>query len=95
MELSKKELKFVIAVTGVLLLAKLYRAASVFVPLFTGISLNSTEAIGIIGGADGPTAIYVATDLLSSLNWLFPIFSLMEIVFFIFLIVKSIKALRK
>ncbi|MBQ4044435.1 MAG: sodium ion-translocating decarboxylase subunit beta [Clostridia bacterium] len=42
-----------------------YAAASL---LFTGCTPLEKESIGIIGGADGPTAIFVATTVMKPLD---------------------------
>jgi Na+-transporting methylmalonyl-CoA/oxaloacetate decarboxylase beta subunit len=92
--LSKRALKVIIAVAGVSLLSKLIKVLVSFIPFLASMTQKEAGSIGIIGGADGPTAIFVTTKLIAPLYWLSHLCSVAEIVLFVFLLVKSIKTLR-
>jgi Na+-transporting methylmalonyl-CoA/oxaloacetate decarboxylase beta subunit len=81
------------------LVTKLFTAGSaagmLFGNLYNMFSTKKTGAIGIIGGADGPTAVYVAGKV-SWMSALLPgLLALAEIALLGFLFVKAIKAVRK
>lgn len=92
MEISRKTSIILIVTSGFILCYKLYEILLFFFPIIT---TYEAASVGIIGGADGPTAIYLTSKLL-----LIPLlFSLLcflaEIFICIFVLVKSIKAVRK
>jgi Na+-transporting methylmalonyl-CoA/oxaloacetate decarboxylase beta subunit len=96
MNLSKKSIKVILVTSGILLVTKLFTAFGM-VSSLTGVFFNKEEAgaVGIIGGADGPTAIYVAGKV-SWMSALLPgLLALAEIALLGFLFVKAIKAVRK
>jgi Na+-transporting methylmalonyl-CoA/oxaloacetate decarboxylase beta subunit len=97
LNLSKTSIKVILATSGVLLVTKLLTAAGLISGLAGTLFGNAGEAgaVGIIGGADGPTAIYVAGKV-SWMPALLPgLLTLAEIALLGFLFVKAIKAVRK
>jgi oxaloacetate decarboxylase beta subunit len=96
MNLSKKSIKAVLVTSGILLVTKLFTAGSA-VGMLLGNMFNTNEAgaVGIIGGADGPTAVYVAGKV-AWISALLPgLLTLAEIALLGFLFVKAIKSVRK
>lgn len=90
MELSRKTSIILIVISGFILCYKLYEVLLFFFPI--NITYEAAS-IGIIGGADGPTAIYLTSKFLPLLFSL--LCFLAEIFICIFVFVKSIKAVRK
>lgn len=97
MIISKKNLKIVIAVSGILLLINLCKMFLFAKGIFIGL-LEAADHVSIIGGADGPTSIFLAGKFGSNLipQFLFTcIYFLFEFVVYLFVIIKSIKAVTK
>jgi len=94
MEISKRMLKFIVVITAILLPVKLLSTFGL-VFLLPRTWLKEAASIGIIGGADGPTAIYMTNAAGPSAGWLFLLFFSLDIILCAFILVKAVKALRK
>jgi Na+-transporting methylmalonyl-CoA/oxaloacetate decarboxylase beta subunit len=78
------------------LVTKLFTAGSAVGMLIGNlINVKQAGAVGIIGGADGPTAIYVAGRMPWAAALLPGLLALAEIALLGFLFVKALKAVRK
>lgn len=96
MDISKRTLKALIATSVILLLNKLYQIYQALYQIYQAFRFIPEEAagIGIIGGADGPTAIFTTSKLLPQL--LLPLLSfLLEIFLCLYVLIKSVKAIKK
>lgn len=65
MKISERGLIAIIVVSGLMLLGYVYKISAII----AGITLaDSASSVGIIGGADGPTAIFLSSRTLGILN---------------------------
>ncbi len=96
MQVSKRVSKFIVVASAVLLLLTLFGGVILFLLLQFQLGLQTAQAssIGIIGSADGPTAVFVTSHfpLLPTLGIV--LFFLADVVFCVFLVVKFGKGLR-
>lgn len=94
MGMSKKTSVRLIFISGFLLTYKLYLVVASIVSIISARAASEAASIGIIGGADGPTAIFLTSKLLP--HYILPLFCiLLEIFLYVFILVGSIKAIRK
>jgi Na+-transporting methylmalonyl-CoA/oxaloacetate decarboxylase beta subunit len=94
MEFSKRALKCIIVISAVLLPVKLFCSLFLF-SFLPNVSIKEAASIGIIGGADGPTSVYIAGSVWPATGWLFFLFLSLDIILYAFILVKAIKGLRK
>lgn len=94
MQLSKRTSIFLLVGSGVILL---YKLLNIFIIPFTILRAqpsHGANSIGIIGGADGPTAVFLTTRLIKgSFTTLLPI--VIELAFLIFVFIFAVRSLRK
>ncbi len=93
MDISKRTLKILIAISGFLLINRLFRIYQAFYFILNEMP-NESNSVGIIGGMDGPTAIFLASKLLPHL--ILPLLCfLLEIFLYLYVLIKSVKAVKK
>lgn len=88
MNLSKR-MKIVLIITSIILLInKLYQIYQAFF-----VSSEELAGVGIIGGMDVPTAIFLFRELLPQV-WISALCVLLEILLYLYVLIKSIGGIR-
>ncbi len=93
----KKIAKVAATFSGIMLISKLLSIFFLVYTIAVGFAPNESASIGIIGGADGPTALFLANEFLSIVfrQLLGPILLfILEILAYLFVFTFSVKAVR-
>jgi Na+-transporting methylmalonyl-CoA/oxaloacetate decarboxylase beta subunit len=99
MKLSDKALKIISAAGGIFTLSCLFCPAVIKFIIISKMkktyNINHASSIGIIGGADGPTAIFISNRNHALKYIILTITSIITVISFIILIIRKIKIFNK
>ena len=88
MKKKKRIVRILTLIAGILTFTR--ASFSFLLPMYLshklGLNVNDASSIGIIGGADGPTAIYIADQ--SSPHWITAILAVITIIGIVYLVLE-------
>jgi Na+-transporting methylmalonyl-CoA/oxaloacetate decarboxylase beta subunit len=99
MKLSDKALNIIFTTSGIFTLSGLFCPAVIkfliILKIKKAYNINHASSIGIIGGADGPTAIFISNRTPVLKYIIFTITTIITVISFIILIIRKIKIFNK